>query len=168
MPRSLIWGVCVRVAAGHLRDWWLWGHLVTAAAPRVAALRPCVPDEHPLFTSEQPLSASEQPLSTEAHSSRRTCRLKGSDSEGIIKLVNKVPKWNPSLGAYCLNFNGRVTQASVKNFQLVSEGDDHDRDVLQFGRVSANRFTMDFCWPLTAFQAFAICVTSLDSKLACE
>ena len=38
------------------------------------------------------------------------CRLKGPPHEGIIKLVNKVPKWNASLGAYCLNFNGRVTQ----------------------------------------------------------
>lgn len=35
-------------------------------------------------------------------------------------LRNKPPKWNERLGAYCLNFGGRVTQASVKNFQLVS------------------------------------------------
>lgn len=96
------------------------------------------------------------------------CSLKKGSSDRVIKLVNKVPKWNPNLGAYCLNFNGRVTQASVKNFQLVSEGDEQDRDVLQFGRVASNRFTMDYCWPLTAFQAFCICITSLDSKLACE
>lgn len=35
-------------------------------------------------------------------------------------LRNKPPRWNQGLGAYCLNFGGRVTQASVKNFQLVS------------------------------------------------
>jgi len=35
-------------------------------------------------------------------------------------LRNKPPKWNDTLNAYCLNFGGRVTQASVKNFQLVS------------------------------------------------
>lgn len=35
-------------------------------------------------------------------------------------LRNKPPKWNDTLNAYCLNFSGRVTQASVKNFQLVS------------------------------------------------
>ena len=87
---------------------------------------------------------------------------------GMVKLVNKAPKWNSSLGAYCLNFNGRVTQASVKNFQLVAAGDAGEREVLQFGRVGAHRFTMDFAWPLTAYQAFAICITSLDSKLACE
>jgi tubby and related proteins len=61
-----------------------------------------------------------------------------------------------------------AVQASVKNFQLVSDGDDQDREVLQFGRVDAHRFTMDFAWPLTAYQAFCICITSLDSKLACE
>ena len=70
-----------------------------------------------------------------AHLTRhgRACSLRraGGGGERMLKLVNKVPKWNPSLGAYCLNFNGRVTQASVKNFQLVSEGDDQDRDVLQ-------------------------------------
>lgn len=49
-------------------------------------------------------------------------------------LRNKPPKWNAQLGAYCLNFKGRVTQPSVKNFQLVSE---HDLDtvLLQFGKA---------------------------------
>lgn len=94
------------------------------------------------------------------------CRLRGKH-EHMVQLVNKVPKWNQSMNAYCLNFGGRVTQASVKNFQLVADGDE-SRDVLQFGRVGPNQFSMDYRWPLTAFQAFCICVTSLDSKLACE
>lgn len=38
------------------------------------------------------------------------------------------------LGAYCLNFNGRVTQASVKNFQLVTQSDP-EYVILQFGKV---------------------------------
>lgn len=38
------------------------------------------------------------------------------------------------LGAYCLNFGGRVTHASVKNFQLVSEAD-QETVLLQFGKV---------------------------------
>ena len=41
------------------------------------------------------------------------------------------------LGAYCLNFNGRVTQASVKNFQLVTQADP-DYVILQFGKVWAS------------------------------
>ena len=38
-------------------------------------------------------------------------------------LRNRPPRWNDALGAYCLNFGGRVTQASVKNLQLVSMED---------------------------------------------
>lgn len=38
------------------------------------------------------------------------------------------------LNAFCLNFHGRVTQASVKNFQLVTD-DLADRVYLQFGKV---------------------------------
>lgn len=34
-------------------------------------------------------------------------------------LHNKPPKWNEKVAAFVLNFNGRVTMASVKNFQLV-------------------------------------------------
>ena len=60
-----------------------------------------------------------------------------------------------------------MTQASVKNFQLVS-ADDHDTVLLQFGRCGKDTFTMDFSWPLCALQAFAICLSSFDRKLACE
>ena len=38
------------------------------------------------------------------------------------------------LNAYCLNFNGRVTEASVKNFQLVTD-DNQGYVLLQFGKV---------------------------------
>ena len=83
-------------------------------------------------------------------------------------LVNKSPRWNEQMQAYCLNFNGRVTHASVKNFQLVDEADDDERVMLQFGKVGKDMFTMDFTWPMSALQAFAICLTSFDNKLACE
>ena len=51
-------------------------------------------------------------------------------------LRNKAPRWNDALGAYCLNFGGRVTHASVKNFQLVADGDP-EHIVLQFGKARA-------------------------------
>lgn len=43
------------------------------------------------------------------------------------------------LGAYCLNFNGRVTHASVKNFQLVTQSDP-EYVILQFGKVCMHNF----------------------------
>jgi hypothetical protein len=40
--------------------------------------------------------------------------------------------------------------------------------LLQFGKVGNDMFTMDYRYPLSAFQAFAICLSSFDTKLACE
>ena len=42
----------------------------------------------------------------------------GKECDDVQVLKNKQPKWNDQVGAYVLNFNGRVTRASVKNFQL--------------------------------------------------
>ena len=66
-----------------------------------------------------------------------------------------------------LNFSGRVTMASVKNFQMV-DPEDPDTVLLQFGRVGKDLFTMDYQWPLCPLQAFAIALSSFDYKIACE
>lgn len=71
------------------------------------------------------------------------------------------------VGAYVLNFNGRVTMASVKNFQLVTP-EDEETVLLQFGRTEKERFSMDFQWPLSPLQAFAITLSSFDYKLGVE
>ncbi|XP_058100833.1 tubby-like F-box protein 7 [Magnolia sinica] len=91
-------------------------------------------------------------------------------------LRNKAPRWHEHLQCWCLNFHGRVTVASVKNFQLVATVDpsqpgakgDEETVLLQFGKVGDDMFTMDYRQPLSAFQAFAICLTSFGTKLACE
>ncbi|KAF6079818.1 TUB like protein 2 [Phyllostomus discolor] len=88
-------------------------------------------------------------------------------NQGLVLLQNKAPSWSEETGNYVLNFHGRVTQASVKNFQIMHP-DDPDYLVLQFGRVAPDMFTMDFCFPLCPLQAFAICLSSFDGKLACE
>ncbi|XP_078168489.1 tubby-like F-box protein 1 [Carex rostrata] len=85
-----------------------------------------------------------------------------------LVLKNKAPRWHEHLQCWCLNFHGRVTVASVKNFQLVSENDQEETVLLQFGKVGDDIFTMDYKEPLSAFQAFAICLTSFGTKLACE
>lgn len=135
------------------------------------------------------------------------------DEDGIDRpliLRNKPPRWHEQLQCWCLNFRGRVTVASVKNFQLIAAAptalhagtsapgasaataaapapaaaaapapapapgpsqpaqSDHDKIILQFGKVGKDMFTMDYRYPLSAFQAFAICLTSFDTKLACE
>lgn len=95
---------------------------------------------------------------------------------GCSMLKNKAPRWHEQLQCWCLNFHGRVTVASVKNFQLVATVDqsqpggkgDEETVLLQFGKVADDTFTMDYRQPLSAFQAFAICLTSFGTKLACE
>ena len=100
-------------------------------------------------------------------SERITQKFKERDLDQLFYMINKPPRWNEQVGAYVLNFNGRVTMASVKNFQLINP-EDQERVVLQFGRVAKEKFTMDFQSPLSPFQAFALCLSSFDSKLACE
>ncbi|CAK9134701.1 unnamed protein product [Ilex paraguariensis] len=107
------------------------------------------------------------------------------DDEGKdrpLVLRNKAPRWHEQLQCWCLNFRGRVTVASVKNFQLIAATQpaagaptpaqpaqsDHDKIILQFGKVGKDLFTMDYRYPLSAFQSFAICLSSFDTKLACE
>ncbi|XP_053780260.1 tubby protein homolog isoform X4 [Desmodus rotundus] len=94
-------------------------------------------------------------------------RWQNKHTETIIELQNKTPVWNDDTQSYVLNFHGRVTQASVKNFQII-HGNDPDYIVMQFGRVAEDVFTMDYNYPLCALQAFAIALSSFDSKLACE
>ncbi|XP_051207635.1 tubby-like F-box protein 8 [Lolium perenne] len=107
----------------------------------------------------------------------------GQNKERPLVLRNKVPRWHEQLQCWCLNFRGRVTIASVKNFQLIAAPSqppagaptpsqpapaEQDKIILQFGKVSKDMFTMDYRYPLSAFQAFAICLSSFDTKLACE
>nr|AFK44234.1 unknown [Medicago truncatula] len=121
-------------------------------------------------------------------SSARFSEIGGScneDDDGKMRplvLKNKPPRWHEQLQCWCLNFRGRVTVASVKNFQLIASTQppagaptpsqpappEHDKIILQFGKVGKDMFTMDYRYPLSAFQAFAICLSSFDTKLACE
>ncbi|ESO10995.1 hypothetical protein HELRODRAFT_71833, partial [Helobdella robusta] len=94
-------------------------------------------------------------------------RWKQKRMTGLLELHNKSPVWNDETQSYVLNFHGRVTQASVKNFQIVHDND-VDYIVMQFGRVSDETFTMDYAYPMCALQAFGIALSSFDSKLACE
>ncbi|PPD95456.1 hypothetical protein GOBAR_DD07536 [Gossypium barbadense] len=80
------------------------------------------------------------------------------------------------LQCWCLNFRGSVTMASVKNFQLVAALDpshnispeEQEKVVLQFGKIGKDIFTMNYGYPLSAFQAFAICLSSFDTEVACQ
>ncbi|KAM3859567.1 uncharacterized protein ACN63O_016101 [Diretmus argenteus] len=94
-------------------------------------------------------------------------RHENGNTDNLVSLMNKSPCWNDQTQSYVLNFHGRVTQASVKNFQIIHP-DNEDYIVMQFGRVAEDVFSMDYSFPMCALQAFAITLSSFDGKLACE
>lgn len=167
-------------------------HSIPASALELGGVVPCQQELLPrsLEDSFRSISFSK---SIDNSSEFGSCRFSDTggnhDDEGRLgkeerplTLRNKAPRWHEQLQCWCLNFKGRVTVASVKNFQLIaapqpatgaptpsqSAPPEHDKIILQFGKVGANMFTMDYRYPLSAFQAFAICLSSFDTKLACE
>lgn len=94
-------------------------------------------------------------------------RYRKGNTRDMIILKNKEPSWNEQLRAYVLNFSGRVTMASVKNFQLVDQ-DNPSKVLMQFGKVDTEKFTLDFQYPISGLQAFGIALSAFDGKLACE
>ncbi|XP_029634225.1 tubby-related protein 4-like isoform X2 [Octopus sinensis] len=76
-------------------------------------------------------------------------------------MYNKAPLWNEGSQVYQLDFGGRVTQESAKNFQIEFRG----RQVMQFGRIDSNAYTLDFQYPFTALQAFAVALANVTQRL---
>lgn len=111
-------------------------------------------------------SAVWKPMKDEDHMIHR---YKCGQNGRMICLENKPPVWNPALNAYVLNFFGRVTKPSVKNFQLVNKHEGYyyyyrlaNSIVMQFGRIEDEYFNLDIGWPFSIFQAFAIAISAFD------
>ena len=94
-------------------------------------------------------------------------------------LCNSKPKWDYQYNNYKMDFNGRVKQISKKNFLLVdcstkndssenNEEDEQNKNILQCGKIDDKTFALDFISPLSPFEAFSICITSLVTKISCE
>ncbi|XP_047737090.1 uncharacterized protein LOC108665762 [Hyalella azteca] len=74
---------------------------------------------------------------------------------------NKAPFWNDNSQVYQLDFGGRVTQESAKNFQI----EFNNSAVMQFGRIDGNAYTLDFQYPFSAVQAFAVALANVTQRL---
>ncbi|MBA0734928.1 hypothetical protein Gogos_018816 [Gossypium gossypioides] len=46
--------------------------------------------------------------------------------------------------------------------------EEQEKVILQFGKIGKDIFTMDYGYPLSALQAFAICLSSFDTEPACQ
>ncbi len=74
--------------------------------------------------------------------------------------------WSDRLHAFILDFKGRVTVPSVKNFVLSLE--EGKKDAVIFGKVAQNVYSLDVAWPFSLYQAFALAISSIAFKVGCE
>ncbi|XP_073056339.1 tubby-like protein 8 [Primulina eburnea] len=94
------------------------------------------------------------------------------NKDKVHQLFSKVPHYNKTSKQYELDFRDRggraglKIQSSMKNFQLTLERNGKQM-ILQLGRVAKSKYEMDYRYPLTGYQAFCICLASIDSKLCC-
>ncbi|KAL0010907.1 hypothetical protein SO802_006015 [Lithocarpus litseifolius] len=89
----------------------------------------------------------------------------------VHELFSRVPNYSKISKQYELDYRDRGRaglriQSSVKNFQLTLE-ENGKQSILQLGRVGKSKYVMDYRYPLTGFQAFCICLASIDTKLCC-
>lgn len=91
--------------------------------------------------------------------------------------------WNENSQVYQLDFGGRVTQESAKNFQIEFRGKQVSAtatakplisiniaffcsyQVMQFGRIDGNAYTLDFQYPFSALQAFSVALANVTQRL---
>lgn len=82
--------------------------------------------------------------------------------------VDNPPQWNPKTNTYVYDFKGRVTEPSIKNFQLIPEIDGRRGDtlqdfVLQFGKRDKDEFILDIQFPISIFQGFGLALSAFDT-----
>jgi len=93
-------------------------------------------------------------------------------SQWAMELTARRPKWNPKHKSLTLDFNGRCSMASAKNFQLQVPPDHNGQETpsspgkvkLLFGKIGEHRFTLDYRYPLGAVQAFATALSTSHWK----
>jgi hypothetical protein len=85
---------------------------------------------------------------------------KGSDlNQQFVELTTRRPKWNSRRKTLSLDFFGRCSVASSKNFQLEVVGKPQKLKLL-YGKVGPNKFVLDFNRPLGMVQAFAAAIST--------
>jgi len=88
----------------------------------------------------------------------------GPDADvGGQVLSSRRPKWNARQKTLTLDFRGRCSMASAKNFQLEAEND-ASKCTLLFGKIASNKFVLDFKHPFGMVQAFAAALTATHWK----
>ncbi|KAJ7519677.1 hypothetical protein O6H91_20G050400 [Diphasiastrum complanatum] len=106
-----------------------------------------------------------------------------------LQLRSKIPAWDDRQQCWALDFKGRATLPSMHNFQLIHAETSCDQAsssldltdqaaaaasgqeiniVLQVAKTGKGLYNMDFCYPLSAVQALAICLSSFSTSVGFE
>ena len=101
-------------------------------------------------------------------------------SKFLFVLQEKQSRYDP-LSSCLVDFKSRANMASRRNFQIVQSIADHkppsnrtsgpigpqqdSEFILQMGKTTEECYNMDVKYPLSIFQAFAICIARFDAKL---
>ena len=122
-------------------------------------------------------NVSPVPLSVAAHrhyDAREDDSLEDEPLPDLLFGRNKEPYWLESIMAYSLDFHGRVTLPSNKNFILSLPGDPspgaESKLCLQFGKTEdfmQELYTVDVGFPFSILQAMGVVLSACDRKLAC-
>jgi len=85
-----------------------------------------------------------------------------------VALESRRPTWSARLKSLTLDFYGRCSRASAKNFQLQMAGQRaaprgaKQESELLFGKIADDDFVLDYKHPLSMAQAFAIALSTKD------
>ena len=83
-----------------------------------------------------------------------------SNRENNYEVKTLRPMWSEHYSSYYMNFTNRVRLPSKSNFILTLG----KINILQFGKIDNTSYALDFQYPLSLFQAFCICVSSIIAK----
>jgi len=94
---------------------------------------------------------------------------RSSGSWSSVRLESRQPQWSARLKRLTLDFFGRCSKASPRNFQLQLPGADQtcaSQETVQllFGKIDQNLFVLDYRQPLGMVQAFAAALSTKDWK----
>eukprot|EP00792_Barthelona_sp_PAP020_P006495 TRINITY_DN3012_c0_g3_i1.p1 TRINITY_DN3012_c0_g3~~TRINITY_DN3012_c0_g3_i1.p1 ORF type:complete len:356 (+),score=88.31 TRINITY_DN3012_c0_g3_i1:38-1105(+) len=94
-----------------------------------------------------------------------------TSSDHYYRLFTKNPSWDYEKQVYSLNFENRIIQNSIKNFQITMKDEqreklnissNEDEVILQFGKMGKDSYILDFSAPFTPFQAFATAMLAFE------
>ena len=100
------------------------------------------------------------------HLRKINIKIFNNNNENEININNKMPLWSNKYNLYQLAFNNnnRVKFKSNKNFIIINKD---NINLIECGKKEKNKFSLDFVNPISPFMAFAICISSLITKISC-